>query len=145
MRGAYNIVLCHKFRYINLMTKKEQQITLDDLAAMVANGFQKMSDQFSDRFDGVDKRLDGVDKRLDGVDKRLDGVEFNMNGLRQEFNAFRSETRANFERLWNEIAKINHRLDLIEKRTDEDTGLALSEIEKLKKRILILEQKLKTA
>ena len=138
MRGAYNIVLCHKFRYINLMTKKEQQITLDDLAAMVANGFQKMSDQFSDRFDGVDKRLDGVDKRLDGV-------EFNMNGLRQEFNAFRSETRANFERLWNEIAKINHRLDLIEKRTDEDTGLALSEIEKLKKRILILEQKLKTA
>ena len=120
------------------MTKKEQQITLDDLAAMVANGFQKMSDQFSDRFDGVDKRLDGVDKRLDGV-------EFNMNGLRQEFNAFRSETRANFERLWNEIAKINHRLDLIEKRTDEDTGLALSEIEKLKKRILILEQKLKTA
>ena len=113
------------------MTKKEQQITLDDLAAMVANGFQKMSDQFSDRFDGVDKRLDGV--------------EFNMNGLRQEFNAFRSETRANFERLWNEIAKINHRLDLIEKRTDEDTGLALSEIEKLKKRILILEQKLKTA
>ena|SRR3989344_2164200 len=113
------------------MIKKEQKTTLEDLAAMVANGFQKMSDQFSDRFDGVDKRLDGV--------------EFNMNGLRQEFNAFRSETRHNFEKLWSEIGKINHRLDLIEKKTNEDTDLALFEIEKLKKRIAFLEQKLKTA
>ncbi|HLC43525.1 MAG TPA: hypothetical protein VJK08_00110 [Patescibacteria group bacterium] len=120
------------------MIKKEQKTTLEDLAAMVANGFQKMSDQFSDRFDGIDKRFDGIDKRLDGI-------EFNMNGLRQEFNAFRSETRHNFEKLWSEIGKINHRLDLIEKKTNEDTDLALFEIEKLKKRIAFLEQKLKTA
>ena|SRR3989344_6076253 len=127
------------------MIKKEQKTTLEDLAAMVANGFQKMSDQFSDRFDGIDKRFDGIDKRFDGIDKRLDGIEFNMNGLRQEFNAFRSETRHNFEKLWSEIGKINHRLDLIEKKTNEDTDLALFEIEKLKKRIAFLEQKLKTA
>lgn len=45
----------------NKVTKK---VTIDDLAIMVAKGFE-----------AVDKRFNDVDKRFNAVDKRLDDVE----------------------------------------------------------------------
>jgi hypothetical protein len=49
------------------MTKKTKQITIDDLANMIAEGFH-----------GVDKRFEGVETRLDGVENRLSRVEVNL-------------------------------------------------------------------
>lgn len=51
----------------------KKKMTIDDLAIMVASGFQ-----------GVDSRLDKVDSRLDKVDSRLDKVESRLGVLEEE-------------------------------------------------------------
>lgn len=109
------------------MTIEDLAGTIDDLAVAVAKGFGGVTDQFVE------------------ANKRFDRLENDLGGLRQEFNSFRSETRENFNRLWQEIGNINCKLTAIEKRTFGDTGTALEEIEKLKKRINLLEKKLKAA
>jgi len=47
-----------------MMTKIKKEISMSQLAEMVARGF-----------DGVDKGFDGVDKRFDGIELRLTRVE----------------------------------------------------------------------
>jgi len=50
--------------------EKEKDMTLDDLARIVQNGFLKIDE----RFTGIDTRLDGIDVRLDSMDERLDNI-----------------------------------------------------------------------
>jgi tetrahydromethanopterin S-methyltransferase subunit G len=52
-------------------------ITLEDLARMVARGFEETAKKadMEARFNNVDKRFDRVDERLDKVEERLDTVD----------------------------------------------------------------------
>lgn len=50
---------------------KTEEMSIDKLAVMVANGFQAIDK----RFDEVDKRFVEIDNRFDEVDKRFDKVE----------------------------------------------------------------------
>lgn len=59
---------------------KKAKITTDDLAIMVAKGF-----------DGIDKRFDGVDSRLDKVENRLDKVEEKVEKLDNNIQATRRD------------------------------------------------------
>ena len=61
------------------MAKKN--ITIDDLAVMVENGFTEAKEDINKRFEQVDKRFEQVDKRLDvmvtkaEMNRRFDGLE----------------------------------------------------------------------
>ena len=59
------------------------EITVDDLAAMIANQFSGQNEMLERRFSGIDKRFDAIDKRFDGVDERFDGVEQKLINLEQ--------------------------------------------------------------
>lgn len=52
---------------------KNNEITIDQLAMMVAKGFERVDN----RFDEVDKRFDKVEERLDDIDYRLSKIEGN--------------------------------------------------------------------
>ncbi len=61
------------------MVKKN--ITIDDLASMVQNGFTEVKEDMNKRFEQVDKRFEQVDKRFDSMvtkaemNRRFDGLE----------------------------------------------------------------------
>ena len=61
------------------MAKKN--ITIEDLAGMVQNGFTEVKEDMNKRFEQVDKRFEQVDKRLDvmvtkaEMNRRFDGLE----------------------------------------------------------------------
>ncbi|MFA6464040.1 MAG: hypothetical protein WCV55_03480 [Candidatus Paceibacterota bacterium] len=64
-------------------SKSKKEITIDQLAVMVQNGFshieKKMDERFEmvdEGFNKVDERFEGVDKRFDKMDDRLDRIEF---------------------------------------------------------------------
>lgn len=58
-------------------TTKQKETTLDDLAIMVAEGFQ-----------GVNGRLDRLEGRMDGLEGRMDTLEGEMSGLRSSVNNY---------------------------------------------------------
>ena len=58
-------------------------ITLDDLAAMVTNGFNEVTSKMAAKDDTaqINARMDNVDERLGKVDERLGKVEHKMEAL----------------------------------------------------------------
>lgn len=58
----------------------KRKITLEDLAGMVARGFEGVDK----RFDEVDLRLDRVESRLTIVESRLDTIEGSVEDLKKE-------------------------------------------------------------
>jgi len=67
-------------------TKKET--TLDDLALMVAKGFNEVNERMDKRFDQVDKRFERIEKRLENIEadlnKKVDKIEYNTLTYRVE-------------------------------------------------------------
>ncbi|MFA6184011.1 MAG: hypothetical protein WC682_02815 [Parcubacteria group bacterium] len=63
----------------NNKTKKE--MTIDDLALMVAKGFNDANERMNKRFDQVDKRFEKIESRLKNIEadlnKKLDKIEHN--------------------------------------------------------------------
>jgi hypothetical protein len=55
-----------------------KDITIDDLAAMIAKGF----DDIGGRFNGVDKRFDKVDKRFDKIEKDMKLMKLDIEDVR---------------------------------------------------------------
>ena len=63
---------------------KKNEVTLDDLATMVANGFHDVQKQFSmidKRFIGIDKRFDQIEKKLHEHDKEFVAIRFQLTEL----------------------------------------------------------------
>lgn len=60
-------------------TKK--QMTVEDLAVIVANGFSDMSSNLDKKFEQVDKRFEKIDQkidyRFDGLARRIDDLSMN--------------------------------------------------------------------
>jgi len=64
-----------------------KNVTIDDLAAMVANGFSSIDKKFDEvgkRFDKVDKRFDKVEKDIVELKENLEKVEENLNTTRMD-------------------------------------------------------------
>ena len=53
---------------------KKKNVTIDQLAVMVQNGFSDVSSKMATKVE-LQKGLEGVNKRLDKVDNRLDRIE----------------------------------------------------------------------
>ena len=99
---------------------------LESLAIMTAKGFEDMGK----RFKRVDKGFEQVDKRFDALEDRLDTFEY--------------KTERSFDRMQDEIVDIKIRLDNIEKRLGLSKDNVI-EIKELRKRVEVLEEKLKVA
>jgi archaellum component FlaC len=63
---------------------KKNNITLDDLATMVMNGFHDVQKQFigiDKRFIGIDKRFDQIEDKLHEHDKEFEMIRFALTEL----------------------------------------------------------------
>ena len=87
----------------------KKDITNNDLAVMVANGFSSVDK----RFDSVDKRFDAVDKRFDKVENRLTNVEEAIKSTRQDVLKIgdRFVPRYEFDTLLSRVGRIEQRLE----------------------------------
>ncbi|MCC6448125.1 MAG: hypothetical protein IT215_05505 [Chitinophagaceae bacterium] len=59
--------------------KKTKEMSIDDLAIMVAKGFNGIESRMATKDDikMLSERIDGVDERLDKIDFRLSKIEVN--------------------------------------------------------------------
>jgi len=114
------------------MKKEEPQITINELARMVAKGFLDMQHHFDQRLSKIEKRLDKIEERLDKIEVRLNRVEMRLNIVEQRL-----------DRLERELEEINLKLDRLDKRTNEDDQALFSDIDWLRKRVLRLERDVK--
>ncbi|MFZ5982494.1 MAG: hypothetical protein ACOYS2_02920 [Patescibacteria group bacterium] len=55
-----------------------KEITLDDLAGMVNNGFESIRSEINEGFKKVDERFDKVEKRLDIVEEDIKEIKTNI-------------------------------------------------------------------
>ncbi|HUC88828.1 MAG TPA: hypothetical protein VMR49_02225 [Candidatus Paceibacterota bacterium] len=58
----------------------KKNMTIDNLAIMVAKGFES-----------VDKRFDGVDKRFESVDKDIADIKIDLNEVKENLKATRRD------------------------------------------------------
>lgn len=127
-----------------MKVKKAKKVTIDDLALMMARGFDELREDLGGQIAAVDKKLSGqidaVEKNLGG---RIDAVDGKVSSLREEFEAFREEVRVEFKSLHFEIDQIKHRLDKIEKNNVEEIELISGDIVVLKSKVKELELKVK--
>jgi archaellum component FlaC len=79
-----------------LLLVHKKRITLEDLAMMVARGFNEVSI----RFTGVETRLDKVETRLNRVETRLDRVETRLDRIE---NLILTDYRNRLERVEDKI------------------------------------------
>ena len=67
------------------MAKKN--VTIDDLASMVQNGFTEAKEDMNKRFDAVDKRFVGIESTMvtkAEINRRFDGLENSVLTSRQK-------------------------------------------------------------
>ena len=65
----------------NSTSNHESNVTIDDLAIMIANGFRGADKKFEDieeRFCGVDGRFDGIEKRLTSLESKVDQMDMRL-------------------------------------------------------------------
>ena len=87
------------------MTNNKKQMTLDDLAVLVADGFNDVGgrlDKLDGRMDKMDSSMDKLDSRMDKLDSRMDNLDGRMDNLDNDMKALRSS--------------VNNYLDLSDKR-----------------------------
>ncbi len=86
----------------------DREMTIDDLARIVQNGFL----QIENRFVGIDTRLDSIDTRLDSMDARLDSMDVRLDSMDHRLHTVEETT--------TEIrANLNKKVDKIEYDTLE--------------------------
>lgn len=88
-------------------SKKSKKMTIDDLAVMVAKGF----DEVGKRFNEVDKKFDKVDKRLNEVEKGIDEVKENLASTRQDVLAMGDRFTLKYE-----FHDLSNRVSLLEQK-----------------------------
>jgi hypothetical protein len=95
--------------YNVFMTKKNQEVSTNELFDYMQQGFASMID----KFEKVDERFEKVDERFDKVDKRFDRLEkFVVKGFDRTDKAL--ETKASAE----DMRRVINILDRIEKQQE---------------------------
>lgn len=72
-------------------TKKE--ITLDDLASMVQNGFTELRSEFksglklmNEKIDSMDKRIDSLDEKIELLDEKVEKISLDVSDIKANIN-----------------------------------------------------------
>ena len=93
---------------------KNNEITLDQLAAMIKVGFDEVHKEFDnvyERFDDVYKRFDTVDTKFVEVHEKIDALDAS---LRVEIKATREEMRQGFTNVIRVLGDHEERITKIE-------------------------------
>ncbi len=83
--------------------KREEKMTLEKLAVMVAGGFEHMGD----RIDGLEGDLKSVKKVVEHLDVRMDGLEFKISSAAASWIH-------DFDRLHDWMEEIDERVNRLE-------------------------------
>ncbi len=70
-------------------TIKKNNVTIDDLAVMVAKGFEHIDKKFEvidKRFDAIDKRFDVIDERFNKIDQTLYEMQSDILTIKERLN-----------------------------------------------------------
>lgn len=102
-----------------------KRVTIDQLAAMVANGFQALQDEMREGFRQITGRLNGVEGRLGGVEGRLGGVEGRLDGVEGRLGAVEVKQ----EEHSRSLNRIERKLDSTIARVD-DHGVRIERLER---------------
>ena len=76
-----------------MKNNNKKEITIDDLALMVAKGFDKMDEKMANGFRSVNGRLDGVEGRLDKIEVDVKDIKANLNKKVDKFTHIELEYR----------------------------------------------------
>ncbi|NOY35563.1 MAG: hypothetical protein GXP44_01420 [bacterium] len=102
--------------------KKEGEVTINELAIMVANGFENITNTMNRRFEQVDKRFEQIDQRFEQVDQRFEQMN-------TRFDILEERVENGFAGLWEEIRKIWTKLDDIEEKIERVSQMAKEDID----------------
>ena len=102
--------------------KKEGEMTLDKLAQLVANGFEKVGKQFEQvdmrfeqvdmRFEQIDRRFGQFDIRLEQNDRRLTQIEYRLKDIQNDQDELARMVADGF-------TEVNGRIDRLEAKVDQ--------------------------
>jgi len=108
------------------MTNNKKQMTLDDLAVLVADGFNDVGgrlDKLDGRMDKMDSSMDKLDSRMDKLDSRMDKLDSRMDKLDSRMDKLDSRMDnldGRMDNLDNDMkalrSSVNNYLDLSDKR-----------------------------
>lgn len=109
-----------------------KQMTLDDVAAMVAEGFGDLGgriDALDGRMETLDNRLGTVEKGLDTLGNRMETLEHTMSGLRSSVNNYLDLSDKRYLELKHRDALIANWLKVIGDKTG--VPIDISQLEKI--------------
>lgn len=88
---------------------EEKEITLSELARMVANGFSDVAGRMATREDinGLNIRVGGVESRLDGVESRLGSLEAGQGDIKLRLDSLAYKF---------EVKELARRVETLEKK-----------------------------
>ena len=78
-----------------------KDMTVSELAIIVAGGFKEMGKEMDERFDQVNMQFDQVDKRFEQVDARFTVLEHKVDRIQDSVNELNFESRKVRTRLEN--------------------------------------------
>lgn len=97
-----------------------KDITIQDLALMVANGFSGMDKKFIEGFDEVNTRLNRVDESINklanttfNIDSKLRDVDVRLKRVEEALDPL----PLGYKIIQREIKNINQRIELLEEKT----------------------------
>ncbi len=75
-----------------------REITIEDLAVMIANGFA-----------GIDKRFSGIDTRFNAIDQHFISIDNRFKELEISLKEFKDETTQNFREVRKDILNLDQK------------------------------------
>ena len=102
----------------------EQPITNEELARMIAKGFENTTDDikkldqrmggFDQRMDGFEQRMGGFEQRMGGFEQRMDHLDARMGRMEADLNEIRSNIvyRHEFEDLMARVKYLETKLGI---------------------------------
>lgn len=84
----------------------KRDMSVSELAGMVARGFTEMRTDMGEHFDGIEGRLDGVEGRLESVEGRLNILDHKVDRLQDSVNEISYESRKKTTRIENLELKV---------------------------------------
>ncbi|TSC91853.1 MAG: hypothetical protein CEN91_591 [Candidatus Berkelbacteria bacterium Licking1014_85] len=91
--------------------KQNDEITIGELAKIIAKSFESVEQRYGDvdrKFDKIDARFDKIDERFEKIDERFDWAESNINS---KFKELQYEMGMRFNKLENDVRDLNERFE----------------------------------
>ena len=118
--------------------KKIMDSGFENFAIIVNNGFNEQNKYIDKRFEYIDKRFDYIDKRFDEQDKRFDKIEEDIAIVKDNISTVKYDIAVLSER----FDKLEQKVDKLINTENEDIVAIGIEVEKIKKKLKILETRI---